>query len=110
MGLVLVSTANEVEAQHPDEVAVVTFNVRYDNPGDPLTWDARKGTVTSSVSYFDLLGFQEALSHQLDDIAAALPEHEYFGVGRDDGQRGGNSARSSGSEADSTACTRRRFG
>lgn len=89
MGLVLVSTADEVEAQHPDEVAVVTFNVRYDNPGDPLTWDARKGTVTSSVSYFDLLGFQEALSHQLDDIAAALPEHDHFGVGRDDGKRGG---------------------
>lgn len=76
-------------AQHPDEVAVVTFNIRYDNPGDPVTWDQRKETVVGSVSYFDILGFQEALAHQQDFIAASLPEHDHYGVGRDDGQRAG---------------------
>jgi len=76
-------------AQHPDEVAVVTFNIRYDNPGDPVTWDQRKETVVGSVSYFDLLGFQEALPHQLDFLAESLPEHDHYGVGRKDGLRGG---------------------
>ena len=76
-------------AQHPDEVAVVTFNIRYDNPGDPLTWDQRKETVVGAVSYFDLLGFQEALSHQLDFLVESLPEHDHYGVGREDGLRGG---------------------
>lgn len=76
-------------AQHPDEVAVVTFNIRYDNPADPVTWDARKETVVGSVSYFDILGFQEALAHQQDFLVASLPEHDHYGVGRDDGARGG---------------------
>jgi len=76
-------------AQHPDEVAVVTFNIRYDNPGDPVTWDARKETVVGSVSYFDILGFQEALAHQQDFLVASLPEHDHYGVGRDDGARSG---------------------
>jgi len=76
-------------AQHPDEMAVVTFNIRYDEPGDPLTWEQRKDKVVGSVGYFDILGFQEALSHQVDDLAAGLPEHDHYGVGRDDGKSGG---------------------
>ena len=76
-------------AQHPDEVAVVTFNIRYDNPDDPVVWDVRKETVVGSVSYFDILGFQEALAHQQDFLVASLPEHDHYGVGRDDGARRG---------------------
>lgn len=76
-------------AQHPDELAVMTFNIRYDNPGDPITWEQRKETVFGAVGWFDLLGFQEALSHQVADLAAALPHHEFYGVGREDGERGG---------------------
>lgn len=76
-------------AQHPDELAVMTFNIRYDNPGDPITWEQRKETVFGAVGWFDLLGFQEALSHQVEDLAAALPHHDFYGVGREDGERGG---------------------
>ena len=85
-GFVQVSSAS---AQHPDEVAVMTFNIRYDNPADPLTWEARRETVRGAVSWFDLIGFQEALSNQLDDLADGLPDHDFYGVGREDGQRGG---------------------
>lgn len=75
--------------QHPDEMAVVTFNIRYDNPSDPLTWNQRKAKVASAVGYFDILGFQEALVHQVDDLVAALPNHGHYGVGRDDGRSQG---------------------
>lgn len=87
--LVVVSAGFPAWGQHRDEVAVVTFNVRYDNPTDPLTWDERKEKVVGSVSYFDLLGFQEALVHQVSDLAAGLSEHDYYGVGRDDGKERG---------------------
>ena len=78
-----------LRAQHPDELAVMSFNIRYDNPGDPITWAQRKETVFGAVGWFDLLGFQETLSHQVDDLAAALPDHAMYGVGREDGERGG---------------------
>lgn len=78
-----------LRAQDPDEMAVVTFNVRYDNPGDPLTWEQRRDQVVAAIGYFDILGFQEALANQVADLAAGLPEHDHYGVGRDDGIAGG---------------------
>jgi len=81
--------ATSALGQHPDEMAVVTFNVRYDNPSDPLTWKQRREKVTGSLGYFDILGFQEALSHQVDDLVDGLPRHAHYGVGRDDGKSGG---------------------
>lgn len=85
---VLVVTGS-VWGQHPDEMAVVTFNIRYDNPDDPLTWKQRRSKVASTVGYFDILGFQEALVNQVDDLAEALPNHDHYGVGRDDGRSAG---------------------
>ena len=85
---VLVVTGS-VWGQHPDEMAVVTFNIRYDNPDDPLTWEQRRSKVASTVGYFDILGFQEALVNQVDDLAEALPNHDHYGVGRDDGRSAG---------------------
>ena len=85
---VLVVTGS-VWGQHPDEMAVVTFNIRYDNPDDPLTWKQRRSKVASTVGYFDILGFQEALVNQVDDLAEALPNHDHYGVGRDDGRVAG---------------------
>jgi endonuclease/exonuclease/phosphatase family metal-dependent hydrolase len=91
MSLLLIAQSWSVPAwcQQPGELAVVTFNVRYDNPDDLLTWDQRKERLLGSVSYFDLLGFQEALSHQVSFLASGLPEHDHYGVGRDDGALGG---------------------
>jgi len=76
---------DQASAQHPDEMAVMTFNIRYDNPGDPLPWDARRETVLSTVSWFDLLGFQEVLSNQMEDLVVGLGRHDSYGVGRDNG-------------------------
>jgi endonuclease/exonuclease/phosphatase family metal-dependent hydrolase len=35
---------------------------------------------------FDILGTQEGLQNQLEDISAALPEYQRYGIGRDDGK------------------------
>ena len=89
MGAVVLLMASPAWGQHPDEMAVVTFNIRYDNPNDPLTWAQRKNKVAATVGYFDILGFQEALVNQVDDLVKALPNHSHYGVGRDDGRSAG---------------------
>ncbi len=37
----------------------------------------------------DIFGLQEALYEQITDIHKNLPEYEWFGVGRDDGEKEG---------------------
>jgi endonuclease/exonuclease/phosphatase family metal-dependent hydrolase len=70
----------------------MTYNIRYDNPGDGVNaWGNRKSKVTSLLRKHspDIIGVQEALHHQLEEIAEALPEYKYIGVGRDDGKTKG---------------------
>lgn len=70
------------------ELKVMSFNIRYPNPGDGMnTWDNRKEKVTSLIRFHevDLLGIQEAHRSQLDVLANALPQFEWFGVCRTDG-------------------------
>lgn len=71
---------------------VASFNLRYDNKGDSLNaWSYRKEAVSGLIKFheFDIIGTQEGLAHQLEDLKAALPHHTYIGVGRDDGQQKG---------------------
>lgn len=73
-------------------VKVMTYNIRYDNPGDGINqWDNRKQKVFSLLKKYDpdIIGVQEALHHQLKDIAANLKQYEFLGVGRDDGKQKG---------------------
>ena len=81
---------------HAQEVKVMSYNIRYDNPGDGVNqWDKRKGKVFDLIKKYnpDIIGVQEALHHQLTDIQQNLPQYEFFGVGRDDGkQKGEHSA------------------
>lgn len=67
----------------------MTFNIRYDNPNDPLTWQERKVEVAEAFAFQDIIGVQEALAHQTKFIAENLPFHTYFGVGRNDGKEEG---------------------
>ena len=70
-----------------------SFNIRYAN-GDRGTiheWANRRDTLTSFIRHADLsiCGMQEVLYEQLLDLQARLPEYDYVGVGRDDGQTEG---------------------
>lgn len=68
---------------------VGTFNLRYDNPGDTGNlWKNRAPVVASLIRFhqFDILGTQEGLRNQLDDLQKSLPEYAWYGVARDDGK------------------------
>jgi endonuclease/exonuclease/phosphatase family metal-dependent hydrolase len=70
-------------SQYPDEFVVCTFNIRYDNPNDPLLWEDRKEDVAKSMAFYDIVGLQEVLPHQLEDIMALLPWMESYSLGRE---------------------------
>lgn len=60
-----------------------TFNVRYDNPADTITWSERREEVALAVGYFDIVGVQEALPNQYADLRQRMSNHGAFGQGRD---------------------------
>jgi endonuclease/exonuclease/phosphatase family metal-dependent hydrolase len=70
----------------------MTFNIRYNNPNDgENAWPKRKEPVANLVRFHqvDLLGVQEALKEQMDDLAQLLTEFNWIGLGRDDGREKG---------------------
>lgn len=82
--------AGAAMAQTP--LQVMTFNIRYNNPGDSLdAWPYRKDKVAGTVLFHEaqLLGVQEALYDQITDLQQRLPQYKYIGVGRDDGKTEG---------------------
>jgi endonuclease/exonuclease/phosphatase family metal-dependent hydrolase len=74
------------------EIIVMTFNVRFDNPNDaPHHWDNRVAVIENymNTSMPDIVGMQESLHHQNEDLLKIMPGYAYVGTGRDDGQQGG---------------------
>lgn len=74
---------------------IATYNIRYANNKDTGNlWVDRRAVVTNLIRFhaFDILGTQEGLKTQLDDISTALPYFERFGVARDDGNEAGEHA------------------
>ena len=74
------------------EITVGSFNIRYDSKGDTGNlWVNRAPIVSALIRFheFDVLGIQEGLKNQIDDISNALPEYSRYGKGRDDGKEGG---------------------
>ncbi|MCG8582364.1 MAG: endonuclease/exonuclease/phosphatase family protein [Bacteroidales bacterium] len=70
----------------------MSFNIRYDNPQDGINaWSNRKGLVYDFLDEKqpDIIGFQEVLKNQLDQLKDHLTDYEYIGVGRDDGHESG---------------------
>ncbi len=77
------------------EIKVMTFNIRYDNPGDgESAWPKRKNFAMEVMDSFspDFLGLQEALGHQCRDVRRGLKGYRWFGVGREDGDKKGEYA------------------
>ena len=77
------------QAQH---LIVGTFNLRFDNPKDTGNlWVNRAPVAAALIRFheFDIVGTQEGLSNQLEDLSKALPEYQHYGLGRDDGKDGG---------------------
>jgi endonuclease/exonuclease/phosphatase family metal-dependent hydrolase len=88
-------------AQSAEPLRVMSFNIRGDFDLEKATdsseaWNSlsnahRRDMVTKTIAEFrpDLLGVQEAYTHQLVDMQKALTGYEFYGVGRDDGKQAG---------------------
>lgn len=69
-----------------EPLQVMTFNIRYGTaPDGENAWPHRRDLVAKVIrdAAPDVLGLQEALRGQLDELAEALPAYEKVGVGRD---------------------------
>ena len=74
------------------QMNVITFNIRYNTSNDGINaWPNRIDMVTELLKFHDadLFGMQEALYEQILDVQKNMPGFEWFGVGRDDGEKGG---------------------
>lgn len=86
--LLVASCGKQPEAK----VDVMSFNIRLDHAGDSLNnWKFRKDNAAQMIAYYapDIVGMQEVLKNQLDDLKNRLPQYAALGVGRADGKEQG---------------------
>lgn len=79
-------------AGEPASLRVMSFNIRYGTADDGAnSWPFRRDLVFDVIRGYrpDLLGVQEALRAQLDEIGTAVPGYTEIGAGRDDGRTAG---------------------
>lgn len=82
---------------HAQDLVVGTYNVRNDNQGDARNgngWERRCPFISQQILFndFDIIGTQEVLHNQLEDLLRELPQYAHVGVGRDDGKTKGEYA------------------
>jgi endonuclease/exonuclease/phosphatase family metal-dependent hydrolase len=95
-GSATTETDNQPDSQFPSsnrptQLKACSFNIRYDNPDDEYSWDERLSRVAKTITDIDsgLLGIQEAQPNQYDDLREEVNEYNWYGVGREDGDREG---------------------
>lgn len=94
-GFATASPAHAVQGPAGEPMAVMSFNIRYGtaNDGDNH-WTKRRDQIFALLRAEnpDLVGLQEALRFQVDEILAAVPGYAAVGVGRDDGKAAGETS------------------
>lgn len=73
-------------------IDVMSFNIRYGTANDGENrWDRRRDLLLDVVRGLnpDIVGLQEALHFQIQQMLRAMPDHRLLGVGRDDGRTKG---------------------
>lgn len=74
------------------QMNIVSYNIRLNTASDgENAWPNRIEMVTGLLQFHEaeIFGLQEALYDQIQDIEKGLPDYEWFGVGRDDGEKAG---------------------
>ena len=76
------------------QMLVGSYNIRYKNWNDSVQgehWQKRCQVICDQVNFMspDIFGTQEVLWEQLQDMKKALDGYDFIGIGRDDGERGG---------------------
>ena len=73
------------QAESPESLRVMTFNVRNPNPDDGVNiWENRKDILVDTIRKYDpdVFGTQELFDLQGRYIVEKLPEYEWFGLTR----------------------------
>lgn len=81
-------TATLAASAAPLRMSVASFNIRYGTADDgPDHWQRRRDLVIDTVGRLeaDLVGLQEALYFQINEIRSKHPRYAAIGVGRNDG-------------------------
>lgn len=76
---------------YAQSLKVMTYNIRLDIAVDGENgWTHRKDFFTSQIQFYepDIFGVQEAKPNQVSDIANALSQYNYLGIGRDENGTG----------------------
>jgi endonuclease/exonuclease/phosphatase family metal-dependent hydrolase len=76
-------------------VKLMSYNIRYDiTTSNASPWTERHTAIASQINRFDadIVGMQEVLEHQREQLLSDLPGFTSIGVGRDDGQKAGEYA------------------
>lgn len=95
LGVNIAGNVSAQTSQQPITVNWGTFNIRYDNPDDQENnWKFRKDRVATFIQQekLDIVGMQEVLHNQLEDLKTRLPEYAEVGIGREDGKQQGEYA------------------
>jgi endonuclease/exonuclease/phosphatase family metal-dependent hydrolase len=80
--LALFSLHAQLATQQREEIKVMTYNIRYDEPADGENrWDMRKDKVAGLMRYYsaDFIGTQETQQHQMRYLLANLPAYDCAG-------------------------------
>lgn len=80
------------QGERAQPLVVMSFNIRYGTADDgPDRWEARRDLLFEVIRDEgpDIVGLQEALHFQIEEILEALPHFAMVGVGRDDGKTEG---------------------
>lgn len=89
---VLAAGLLEAEPLEPGRTRVMSFNIRYGGADDgDDSWRHRRFLVRLAIrqKWPDLIGLQECLDFQADELDRAFREYDLVGHGRDDGKRAG---------------------
>ena len=92
--LLVVVFAITTASLRAQEMLVASYNIRYKAWHDSVNgeyWPKRCQVICDQINFMapDIFGTQEVLYEQLNDMSEALKDYNYIGVGRDDGEHGG---------------------
>lgn len=83
------------ETRYEHELRCMSYNIKnaYEMEGEH-GWLSRRQMVAGTIRFHrpDLVGMQEVLHNQLEDLERELPEYGWVGVGREDGDKEGEYA------------------
>jgi len=87
IALFFISVLNPVSFSFAQSMNIATYNIRFDNPNDiGNLWKDRAPHLVNLIKFhqMDIIGTQEGMYHQLEEIKKELG-FSYVGVGRDKG-------------------------